>query len=113
MRRNVLRASVCLFLAVVGVLGAFACAGFVDLPSGRRYRWYVGAPLLIGGLTYLGFLGAFLKSILDSFPDDIPSLRGITNSIYGVYNLLRWAGMRLGYLSGTDAAQGSGATSSL
>jgi hypothetical protein len=103
MRRNVRLASVCLFYAVVGVLGAFVCAGFVDLPSGRRYQWYMGAPLLIGGLTCLGFLGAFLKSILDSFLDDIPCLKGITYGVYAVYDLLRWIGMRLGCRSGTDA----------
>ena len=63
-RGAVIRASWLLFLAVVGVIGAFACAGFVDLPTTRKDSWYMGITLLVGGTTCLCFLAGFLKKLL-------------------------------------------------
>lgn len=62
-RGAVIRASWLLFLAVVGVIGAFTCAGFVDLPSTRADRWYMTSTLLVGGTTCVCFLAGFLKKL--------------------------------------------------
>ena len=69
-RGAVIRASWLLFLAVVGVIGAFTCAGFVDLPTTRKDSWYMSITLLVGGMTCAFFLSNFLKKLLswrDSF----------------------------------------------
>ena len=63
-RGAVIRASWLLFLAVVGVIGAFTCAGFVDLPTTRKDSWYMSITLLVGGLTCACFLAGFLKKLL-------------------------------------------------
>ena len=62
-RGAVIRASWLLFLAVVGVIGAFSCAGFVDLPTTGKNMWYMTSTLLVGGLTCLVFLVGFLRKL--------------------------------------------------
>ena len=63
-RDAVIRASWLLFLAVVGVIGAFACAGFVDLPATRKDSWYMSITLFVGGMTCVYFLLGFLEKLL-------------------------------------------------
>jgi ankyrin repeat protein len=63
-RGAVIRASWLLFLAVVGVIGAFACAAFVGLPTTRKDSWYMRITLLVGGMTCVCFLAGFVRKLL-------------------------------------------------
>lgn len=81
-RGAVIRASWLLFLAVVGVIGAFSCAGFVDLPTTGRDSWFMIFTLLVGGTTCLSFLVGFLRKLTSWTDYSSKRLTKILKSLY-------------------------------